>query len=166
MAGSSSLFLYSTNPWVKLHVQRNYRGDIHYVWCGEHADSRAADPGSLSALTPPSSNPAEIYADLRQAVARTDTHNAKVRDVRDSYLGLTTKWVADGSMSDIQRDEVVAILRSGDMRIWRPVLYVIARHVVDSGRLKLVAPAMRAGFAPEYIIEDLRGDEFDAVELP
>jgi hypothetical protein len=93
MAGSSSLFLYSTNPWVKLHVQRHFRGDLHYVWCGEHADSRVAAAGTLAALTPPSSNPAEIYADLRQAVARTDTHNAKVRDVRDSYLGLTPRGV-------------------------------------------------------------------------
>lgn len=151
---------------MKWHLQFHYRGDRHWVWCGEHADSRSADPASLAALTPPSSNPAEIYADLRTAVERADRHNAKIRDVRDSYLAWTAKWVADGSMSSNQRDEVVSILTTGEIRLWRPVLYVIPRHLIDPSRLKAVDPAKRASPGPEFIIEDLAGHEFERIELP
>jgi hypothetical protein len=48
--------------------------------------------------------------------------------------------------------------------LWRPLVYVIPRTGVES-RLKLVPMHKRAGFGPEYIIEDLRRSEFDLIEL-
>ncbi len=48
---------------------------------------------------------------------------------------------------------------------WKPLIYLIPRAIIDSSRLKVVPPAKRASFGIEYIIEDLKRDEFDLIEL-
>jgi hypothetical protein len=60
--------LYSTNVFLKFHIQEQYRGDIHYVWCSENFDSRKLSAYSSGSLVPPSSNPADIYRQLQQDV--------------------------------------------------------------------------------------------------
>jgi hypothetical protein len=47
---------------------------------------------------------------------------------------------------------------------WRPILYVIPYQGVAS-RVQLVPRDKRASSEPEYIISDLRPDEFDIVEF-
>lgn len=156
--------LYSANPWVKWHIQRNFRGDRHYVWCSEQADSRTAAPNSLAGLVPPTSNPLQIYKDLHEACRTGDTHNSKIKEIKTSYLSLTTRWVADGSLNVTQREEIEFLMKSGELKLWRPLLYVIPRDLVEA-RMQSVPPAKRAGLGPEYIIEDLAGVEFDTVEF-
>jgi len=59
------LVLYSTNVYLKLHIQKLYRGDVHHVWCSEKFDSRTAGVYEPAALIPPSANPKDIYRDLQ-----------------------------------------------------------------------------------------------------
>ena len=136
------------------------------MWCSEHADSRHLHRHSLAASTPSSSNPAEIYAELRAAaLERPDRHNAKIVAVKALYATLTNEWVVAGTMTNDGRDEVIALLDTGDLRLWRPMLYVIPRHLINPSRLKKVDPAKRASAALEFVIADLAGHEFDALEF-
>lgn len=47
---------------------------------------------------------------------------------------------------------------------WRPLLYVVPKALVQA-RIKPVPMALCAGLGNEYIVEDLRRDEFDTIEL-
>ena len=162
---TSSLILYSTNPWVKFHLQERFRKDKHYVWCSEYSDSRAAARGSLASLVPPSSNPVEIYMELASAVSRNDRHHSKIESIKANYLSLSAGWVSDGSMSTTDRDELVYMLEHAEMKYWRPMLYLIPRSSVDHARLEAVHPSKRAGLGPEFIIKDLCSSEFELLEL-
>jgi hypothetical protein len=71
-----SAILYSTNVFLKLFIQQEYRHDIHYVWCSELFDSAKAPFYSRGSLIPPTSNPLDIYRDLQEAVRRQDRHNS------------------------------------------------------------------------------------------
>lgn len=156
--------LYSVNPLMKMLVQERFFGDLHYVWCSESCDSGSADRYTVASLVPPSSNPRDIYGSLRSAVERLDTHNDMIVRVRAFYAAFSSERVKDGKMTDGDRDELVYMITHSELRLWRPVLYVIPRASVDA-RLQSVAASKRAGHGPEYIIEDLRREEFDRVEL-
>jgi hypothetical protein len=160
----SSPVLYSTNVFLKFHIQQQYRGDIHYVWCSENFDSRTVAAYSPGALVPPSSNPADIYRSLIDDVKRADRHSAKIAAQRASFEKLAVAWLTAGEITASQKDEIIYMTEHADMNYWRPLLYVIPRMPVEA-RLRTVPMDKRAGLGPEYIIEDLRRSEFDIIEL-
>lgn len=161
----ANLLLYSVNPWIKYHIQVRFRNDSHYVWCSEQPDSRTADKNTLASLVPPSSNPVEIYADLASAVKRNERHHAKIVGVKATYTTLAASWVADGSLSSDDRDELVYLLEHAEISQWRPIMYVIPRSAV-AAKMRTVHPSKRAGIGMEYIIDGLSGNEFDLLEIP
>lgn len=156
--------LYSTNVFLKFHIQQQYRGDVHYVWCSENFDSRTVAAYSSGSLVPPSSNPADIYRALLEDVKRGDRHSAKIAAQRASFEKLAFAWLAAGEITSEQKDEIIYMVEHADMNHWRPLLYVVPRIPVEP-RLKPVPMNKRAGLGPEYIIEDLRRSEFDLIEL-
>lgn len=156
--------LYSTNVFLKQHIQREYRGDIHYVWCSENFDSRTVAVYTSGSLVPPSSNPADIYRSLKDDVTRGDRHSAKIAAQRTSFEKLATTWLTAGEITAGQKDEIIYMVEHADIHHWRPLLYVIPRILVEP-RLKTVPMEKRAGLGPEYIIEDLQRSEFDLIEL-
>lgn len=150
---------------MKHHLQTRFRHGKHYVWCSEFSDSRAAARGSLASLVPPSSNPVEIYQELAEAVSRNERHHTKIVSIKASYVALSLQWVADGSMKNEERDELVYLLDHAEMEHWRPMLYLIPRGSISDTRMELVHPSKRAGLGLEYIIQDLDSSEFEVLEL-
>jgi hypothetical protein len=127
-------------------------------------DSNLASPYTFASLTPPSSNPREIYRELTAAVARRDRHNAKIVQTKALYAAMSIDWVKKGEMSESDRDELLYFVESADFSLWRPLLYVVPRLPV-ADRMILVPPLNRASHGPEYVISDLRRREFDIIEL-
>ncbi len=158
------MLLYSVNPRVKLVIQREFRGDRHYVWCSERFDSATAGPYTLAALVPPTSNPKQIYRGLKEACDRRDRHNDKIISIRAGYLTRAEQWLAAGEITPEARAEIVYLVTLDDFELWRPVLYLIPRAPVAL-RLQPVAPEQRAGAGPEFIIGDLAATEFETVEF-
>jgi hypothetical protein len=156
--------LYSTNVFLKLLIQQQYRGDVHYVWCAESFDATSHPRYSLSSRLAPSSNPIDIYRDLKVAVQRNDKHNFKINEQKVSFKRLAIEWEITGEISANARDEIIYMADNATFDDWRPLVYVIPRPL-DVARLQIVPPARRASFAPEYIIADLKRDEFDIIEL-
>ena len=93
------LVLYSTNVFVKYYIQRRWRNNVHYVWCSEEFDSAKARSYSPSGQIPPTSNPLDIYRDLKRAVEAGDTHNAKIVEQRNTLLQLAIEWETKGEIS-------------------------------------------------------------------
>ncbi len=157
-------FLYSTNSYIKQLIQRQFRRDLHYVYCSEVFDARVHGVYSPYAELPPSSNPAEIYRDLRAACASKDRHNEKIASVKNSILRLASEWQERGEITASDEAEIAYILRESQFDDWRPMIYVIRRDLVEP-RLREVPITERAGRCIEYIIEDLRREEFDMLEI-
>lgn len=88
----------------------------------------------------------------------------KIAEQKLTLKKLAVEWEAGGIISAYEREEIIYIVDHAEFNDWRPLIYVIARDRVG-GRLIDVPPEKRAGFAPEYIIEDLRRSEFDIIEL-
>jgi hypothetical protein len=51
-----------------------------------------------------------------------------------------------------------------DLTYWRPLVYVIPRNLVEA-RLKPVHLKQRASFGLEFLVEDLKRNEFDIIEF-
>ena len=160
----STVLLYSVNPRVKLIIQREFRDDRHYVWCSERFDSATAAPYTRAGLVPPTSNPKQIYRDLKEACDSQDSHNSKITSIRAGYLARAQGWLDAGVITANVRDEIVYLVNKEDFELWRPVLYVIPRQPVEV-RMTPVPPENRAGAGPEFVIEDLTSAEFETVEF-
>lgn len=157
--------LYSTNTFLKYYINSKYRADVHYVWCSEYFDSAKAPVYSPGSLTPPTSNPIDIYRDLLKAVASADSHNPKILEQRLSLVQRAIDWELTGKITANERDEIIYIVEDRlFFNYWRPLLYVIPRAKVVK-RLQDVPPSKRAGLGNEYIIPDLKGSEFDRIEF-
>jgi hypothetical protein len=156
--------LYSTNVFLKLFIQQEYRNDIHYIWCSEDFDSKKLSGYVRGSLVPPTSNPADIYRDLHDAVQRQDFHNAKIVAQKASLVSRAIEWEKNGDISSNEKDEIIYMVNNSPFQMWRPLLYVIPFEPVRA-RLQLVPINQRAGFGNEYIIPDLQRSEFDIIEF-
>ena len=160
-------FLYSTNVYLKYWIQKNYANDVHYVWCSEEFDSRHLGTYALGAPVAPTSNPAEIYRDLDTAVKRGDLHCTKIKDQRALFNKRALVWKRSGIITPAQHADLLYQIKIADLRMWRPVIYIIPRALVEpTGRMQAVAAHQRAHpMGPEFQVTDLKGDEFDLIEL-
>jgi len=155
--------VYSTNVFLKHHIQRTYRGDVHHVWCSEEFDSAALARYASGAGVPPSSNPVDIYRRLKDAVKRGDTHDEKIEAQKASLASLAVKWAEAGEISESDRVDILYKVNKGPFDYWRPLIYVIPRQPIEA-RLERVSADQCAGLGPEFIVRDLRGNEFDIIE--
>jgi hypothetical protein len=156
--------LYSTNVFLKLLIQERFRGDVHYAWCSESFDSSTLPRYSLSSQVAPSSNPADIYRELKNAVQRKDQHSYKINEQKLSLKKLAIDWEATGEIGSDEKEEIVYRVDNAAFDDWRPLIYIIPRALVLS-RIQAVPPNNRASFGPEYIVPDLRRSEFDVIEI-
>jgi hypothetical protein len=156
--------LYSTNPYIKLMIQERYESDLHYVWCSEAFDSSKKAAYGLAAVQAPSSDPFTIYKQLQSDVKRSDKHSAKIAAQKLSFAKLAAEWSTSGKITSEEAEEIAYMTDSADFSWWRPLLYVIASDRVKD-RIQTVPIAKRASLGMEYIIPDLKRDEFDIVEI-
>jgi hypothetical protein len=75
---------------------------------------------------------------------------------------MAVKWRTDGKINVDAEQEIVLLVDRADIRQWRPLIYVIQRDKVAE-RLRRVPLADRASLEMEYILEDLRPEEFDVI---
>jgi hypothetical protein len=160
-----SHFLYSTNPFMKKLIQEKYRSDIHYVWCGENFDASAFGKHSGNSLVAPSSNPADIYQDLKKAVENKDKHCSKIIEQRATFLKLAIDWETNKEITSQDKEDITFMVNEYDIDYWRPLLYIIPRAIINSSRIEVVPMNKRASFGVEYIIKDLQSTEFDLIEF-
>lgn len=161
---TSPPLLFSTNCYLKYFIQVSFRRSIHYVWCSEAFDARKKDHYMPVASTAASSNPADIYRELKRAVESGDKHCSKIKEQKASFLRLAVEWEQQNEITRDEREEIAYIVENATHKEWRPILYVIPRILVKD-RLQIVAPSKRASIGREFIVPDLKTSEFELVEL-
>lgn len=160
----STQLLYSTNVFLKYYIQMKFRLDVHYVWCSKHFDSNALHRYALGAGTARTSNPAEIYRQLKLDIENEDWQSLKINAQKASLTKLAIDWEQRGEINKDVRDEIIYMVDKASFKSWRPLLYVIPRNPVAT-RLKLVPIHQRASYEEEYILDDLKRSEFDIIEF-
>jgi hypothetical protein len=159
--------LYSTNPYFSIEVAQRYRGASFYAWCSE-----VFALGQQAGLAPASrvgasSDPMTIYEQLAAAVESEDRHDSRIAGYKKKFPRLADVWLANGEITQDQRDEIRAACKQHSWKMWRPLLFVIPRGPIEaSGRLTLVPTSKRAAHGAEFIVSDLKPAEFDIIELP
>jgi hypothetical protein len=118
----------------------------------------------MNSQVAPSSNPADIYRELRIAVLNKDRHCFKINEQKLSLKNLALKWEANGEIGQLDKAEIVYLVDNASFDDWRPLIYVMPRIGVQN-RMQSVPANNRASFGPEYIVSDLARDEFDIIEL-
>ncbi|HEY0320734.1 MAG TPA: hypothetical protein VGC66_07275 [Pyrinomonadaceae bacterium] len=149
---------------MKKLIQETFRNNVHYVWCSESFDSQALSKHTAGYLIAPSSNPADIYKELKGAVTRNDRHCSKISEQILTLTNLAIIWEQASEITSQHKEDIVWMLNNLDISYWRPLLYVVPRVAVES-RMRTVPMAQRASFGIEYIIEDLHQHEFDMIEV-
>jgi len=81
-------------------------------------------------------------------------------------MGLAVKFSEAQKITDLARDEVIEIVRTAPFSEWRPLLYLIPHTEDLRPRIKDVPYNRRAGRELEYIVEDLKPEEFHVIEFP
>ena len=133
------------------------------MWCSPVFSARN-HPG-YQATPPPTSCPSDIYHGLAEEVRRRDGHSAKIAENRSSIIAGAQKKHSAGMITDDELREITEIAAAADCADFRPLLYVIP-YVAVSHLLKEVAVSKRAHpLSPEYVIEELPTELFDAIEL-
>ena len=164
MPSTSTLFLYSTNVFMKFLIQERYRGGRHYVWCSEYFDPTKHSSYGGAYGIPVSSNPAVLYRRYKEDLQSGDTHSALIGSQKASIKARAVEWLGKGEIDQRDLEDITVLVDKGRAEDWRPVIYVISRTLVAS-RLKRVSASQTAGFGMEYVIEDLTHDEFDLIEV-
>lgn len=156
--------LYSTNAFMKLLIQQRYRRDVHYVWCSEQYDSRMLSAYSAASLLPPSSNPADIYRQLKIDTDHGDANSLKIREQKLLFATLAVRWEKSGEITTADKDDMIYLINNSPFSLWRPLVYVIPIAAIGT-RLRRVPAEQWGGGSPEHVIEDLRRSEFDIIEF-
>jgi len=149
---------------MTLEIGRKYRGGKYFVWCSEHYDPRKAPGASSAALIAPSSSPKGIFDNLHSDCESEDVHSSLIKGYRRTFKRLAKAWLADGSLTKVQHDEIVSSIQSNSWQIWRPVLFVIPKGGITPSRIIDVPARDRAAYGPEYQIHDLDASEFEVME--
>ncbi len=112
---------------------------------------------------PPSSDPARIYRSLHAAVTDKDEHNVDVERQRQKLQDVALKLLSDSKINDDDAQEVVAYMKAAHISEWKPMIYAIPYDAVRN-RVLAVPRDQRASGHPEYVIADLKAEEFEAIE--
>ena len=155
--------LYATVTFMKSRIQRDYRNDIHYVWCSEHFDATKLNPYAPGSRKARRADPIAVYRELAKDVARGELHSTKIASQRASLKKLAIEWAASGEITEDEKEEIVYRVDRALIQEWPPLLYLIPRNRV-ADRLERVPTDKRASGEEEYIIRDLQRSEFEIIE--
>lgn len=164
MPSIPTLFLYSTNVFMKFLIQERYQGGRHYVWCSEYFDPTKHGSYGGAYGIPASSNPAVLYRRYKEGLTSGDTHSALIGSQKASIKARAVEWLNEGKINRQDLEDIIVLVDKGRAEDWRPVIYVISRSLVAS-RLRRVVASQTAGTGMEHVIEDLTHDEFDLIEV-
>jgi hypothetical protein len=159
------LILYSVNTYLAYVINERYYGSKHYVWCSEVYDARSPFADVRYANIPPTSNPFEIYHNLREEVRRGDRHSAKIAENREGLLLGAEKQLEKGIINPHQFAEIDQIINAVELSEFRSLLYVIPYQNVSQAVREATVEERAHPLSLEYIIESLDRQHFDPIEV-
>lgn len=164
--GTNNLIFYSVNTKLAHHINDEYYGGIHYVWCSPIFDPTTSGKYTSFSATGPTSNPHEIYCELRKHVQSTDRHSAKIEENKIGLIRGAASQMRKGVIDATDFGHIKQVVDNAERIHFTPYIYIIPAMKISKHRLKRVSPDEAATImGTEYKIEDLKNSEFDIIEI-
>lgn len=152
--------LFSTNTLLAYHINEEYYGGLHYVWCSPFLSCEDHNYGGV--IIPKSSSPINIYHEF--CCGLNDLHSTIIPQ---NCLGLkkgAVSYFNNNVITDIQKNELFEIIKKAkkeNRQLFKPLLYIIPYTSEIEAKLKPVSVGTRAGvLSPEFIIPNLTSKDF------
>ena len=160
---NSKNILYSCCTWLSYQIGQIYYGGFHYVWCAPYFDSKSRlNPDNA---VPPTSNPKDIYWNLKREVEAGDKHSAKILQNRTGIQRGADVNLKLGNITSLKHQEILDIVAAAELVDFKPLLYIIplepVKPIIQMAAIKDRAHAL----SEEYIIERLPRDMFNAIDI-
>ncbi|MFZ4525991.1 MAG: hypothetical protein ACOYOE_10685 [Chlorobium sp.] len=114
---------------------------------------------------PPTSNPKEIFWNLKHEVDACDKHSAKILQNKTGILRGADINLKNGMINADSHQEILDIVSAAELQDFRPLLYVIPAEPVKNLTQKVPIKDRAYILSEEYIIERLHRDYFNAIEI-
>lgn len=160
-----NLLFYSANTYLSFIINQRFYGGKHYVWC-----SPAFNPASLDSLNPlrnipGTSSPHDIYINYRNTAATPDRHNPQVlQNIRGIKRGASI-MLSEKKITQNQYQMILHMVKHAAPSDFRPLLYLIPAHLVESKLAEVPAKMTANPLGVEYRIFDLMDGEFEVLEF-
>lgn len=161
----TTLYYFSTNTFLSYNISKLFYNSKFYVWCSTVFNPDKLSEYDIGKFTPPSSSPYKIYTGLKEEILGGDRHSAKIEQNRKGLLKGAGFALANNMINDEEFNVIKSMIEQADINSFRPLLYIIHADKVK-GKIKMVPPNEKAHpLSEEYIIEDLKEDEFEIIEF-
>lgn len=146
--------LYSIGTNLAYMIAKKHYGNIHYAWCTTEFSS---------IYQPPTSNPSKICQRYLDVISKGDRHAV---EINNNIAGILKGAKAKLDSNVISKQQF-KIIRYEVANAWYedffPMLYIIQSEKVKHKCIEVPMPNRASDDAVEYLIDDLRTDEFDAI---
>lgn len=146
---------YSTQCELAHNIAKKYYKQF-YVFCTEEY----APLGN-----PVSSRPDKNFTLFKDIVDSRDKFNVRVKTLKQKLTSVALAKKNNGQITQAQYNAILWEVRHAQTDEFAPLVYLILRDKVQ-GRVQNVPPQSGGlSYSIEYIIEDLRDDEFEMIAL-
>lgn len=146
--------LYSVGTQLAYQIAKNYYGNVHYAWCtSEFSDI----------MQPPTSNPSKICQRYLDIITKGDRH---ATDINSNIVGIlrgAKEKYKRKIITKEQYEDIMAIVAHAKYENFFPMLYIIQSEKVKHKCKEVPTSDKASDDSVEYLIDDLRTDEFDAI---
>lgn len=148
--------LYSTNTELAYKIAKKYYYGTFYVWCTDAFDA---------ALQPGTSNPRTLCSRYLDQILKNDEHAVEIKNNKAGILKGANEKLKQGVITQEQYNEISARVAYAEKEAFYPIVFLIDRRAVK-GRLEVVEAKDAASVhSVEYIIKDLKWNEFETIKL-
>jgi hypothetical protein len=145
------VYYYGTVPILAWIINHFLYGGVHHAWLAAEFHPAATNPKS--------SNPYLIYADLYHPWLMRDGYDHMVKDVRRTLARAVTEVARLGTIDMVTAARLRRICMEASMEFFYPVVYRVDLRRIEEHRREVAGSG--TGGSREFLIRDLREDEFD-----
>lgn len=159
MKDLGNIIFYSINSSLANFINTKYYGNNHYVWIAPYFDCKDTNPSS--------SNPIDIYTSFKKDLrnGRVDYHSLNILNNRAGIKKGAVAMFNAKKIDEKTRDLIITLTEKAEHQHFKPLIYVIPKGNVMS-RIEEPNFTTKANtLSMEYIIPDLKGGEFDIIEI-
>ena len=148
--------LYSQITKISYDIANKYYKEF-YVWCCEKPNYGPEQPAS--------SNPILRCRQIMSDIITDDNHSSMIEENKNGIIKGASFKKKDGIITKSDEKDIMSKVRCAENKEFCPYLCVIPYDIVKD-RLEAVEPQRKANSeSNEYIIYDLKRDEFDLIEI-
>ncbi|RYG56171.1 MAG: hypothetical protein EON56_04565 [Alphaproteobacteria bacterium] len=154
--------LYSAMTTLAYNINKQFYGDLHYMWCTPYFGSDFTSPVFT---VPKSSSPLEIYNELKKAVDSGDLHDTLIEAKRLGARRGADVMEKRGKITAEQAQEIRTICKIAPRDQFKPLLCVLPRKDALPYNQVVDVKSKAHPLSQEYVVADVPQTAFDVIRI-